>query len=110
MLCLLNSLFLIFSKILAGKSAGGVTITPAQPRVLPVGVSNLGYGVSISRTTGVGHKAGGLPSSTTMTSLGSGFAASRPGGLGYASLSSSHAVAAAAAAAKVEKQPVSQIH
>ena len=75
---------------MAGKTVGGVTITPApaQPRILPTATAaaNIGFGISISRTTKI-------PSSTTISAMssavgaGSGFAA-RSGGLGYAAVSS----------------------
>jgi hypothetical protein len=87
--------------------SGGVTITPAQPKVLsPGGASlNLGYGVSISRTSAVAKPMGrdvGLPSGTTMTSMSSGFASRPSGGLGYATVQSS-------SVPKVEPAPVSSM-
>ena len=74
---------------MAGKTSG-VTITPAQPRVLPSGSTNLGYGISISRTT-LGAKSSSpslasLPSGITISSLGSGFSPRPGGGIGYASV------------------------
>ena len=89
-ICSKTLLIYFCSKILAGKTVGGVTITPApaQPRILPTATAaaNIGFGISISRTTKI-------PSSTTISAMssavgaGSGFAA-RSGGLGYAAVSS----------------------
>jgi len=59
----------IFS-LLAGKSTSGVTITPAKPRVLPLGGTLLGSGVTISPSSGKPMSRGvGLPVGTTMTSV-----------------------------------------
>jgi len=59
--------------ILAGKATSGVTITPAKPRVLPLGSGTIGSGVTISHASSKPMSRGvGLPMGTTMTSLGSG--------------------------------------
>ena len=59
--------------ILAGKATSGVTITPAKPRVLPLGSGTIGSGVTISHASSKPMSRGvGLPTGTTMTSLGSG--------------------------------------
>ena len=100
-----------FSKILAGKTSG-VTITPAQPRVLPSGSTNLGYGISISRTT-LGAKSSSpnlasLPSGITISSLGSGFSPRPGGGLGYSSVQAHTSVTPPPA--KAEKVKMSKLN
>jgi hypothetical protein len=58
--------------ILAGKATSGVTITPAKPRLLPLGGGTIGSGVTISHASGKPMSRGvGLPMGTTMTSLSS---------------------------------------
>ena len=58
--------------ILAGKSTSGVTITPAKSRVLPLGGTTIGSGVTISHASNKPMSRGvGLPVGTTMTSIAS---------------------------------------
>lgn len=79
--------------ILAGKSTSGVTITPAKPRVLPLGSATIGSGVTISHASGKQMSRGvGLPVGTTMTSLGSSNSSSSAS---FASVLSAAAAAAA---------------
>ena len=90
-----NVVLIDTSSILAGKSTSGVTITPAKPRVLPLGTTTIGSGVTISHASGKQMSRGvGLPVGTTMTSLGS--SSSGKDSSSFASVLSAAAAAAAA--------------